>query len=241
MATNYSPKIVTDGLVLCLDAANTKSYPGTGTTWTDLSGNGNNGTLVNGVGYSSDGLGSLVFDGSNDYVTVNPDSSLQVTTEVTVTSIVKPGSFGANKQRLIDTNTSASTSASGAMLGLKIGTFSPYQDISWFIIDGSTYHQISLTNQIITSTSIPYVITARWRQSDGSAGIFVNGEEQSYANSTTFTGAPGTLANPITIGLLAGYNLYGDQTIYSTQIYNRYLSESEIRQNFQALRGRYGV
>jgi hypothetical protein len=53
MALSHSPSIVTDGLVLCLDAGNPKSYPGSGTTWTDLSGNGNNGTLVNGVGYSN--------------------------------------------------------------------------------------------------------------------------------------------------------------------------------------------
>jgi hypothetical protein len=67
MALSHSPSIVTDGLVLCLDAGNPKSYPGSGTTWTDLSGNGNNGTLVNGVGYSGDNLGSLSFDGVNDY------------------------------------------------------------------------------------------------------------------------------------------------------------------------------
>lgn len=52
MALAHSPKIVTDGLVLCLDAGNVKSYPGSGTVWNDLSGNDNNGTLVNGVGYS---------------------------------------------------------------------------------------------------------------------------------------------------------------------------------------------
>jgi hypothetical protein len=54
MAISYNPRIVTDGLVLALDAGNPKSYPGSGTTWTDLSGNGNNGTLVNGVGYNSE-------------------------------------------------------------------------------------------------------------------------------------------------------------------------------------------
>src|SRR5210317_1199914 len=74
MALAHSPKIVTDGLVLCLDAGNTKSYPGSGTTWTDLSGNGNNGSLVNGVGYNSGNLGSLSFDGVNDKVTINASS-----------------------------------------------------------------------------------------------------------------------------------------------------------------------
>ena len=63
----YGPKIVTSGLVLCLDAANKRSYPGTGTTWTDLSGNSNNGTLTNGPTFSAGNQGSIVFDGTNDY------------------------------------------------------------------------------------------------------------------------------------------------------------------------------
>jgi hypothetical protein len=62
------PHIVTDGLILSLDAANNKSYPRSGTTWNDLSGNGNNGTLVNGPTFSSANGGSIVFDGTNDVV-----------------------------------------------------------------------------------------------------------------------------------------------------------------------------
>ena len=55
MATRYSPKIVTDGLVLYLDAANSRSYPGTGTAWFDLTGRGNNAVLTNGPVFSSGG------------------------------------------------------------------------------------------------------------------------------------------------------------------------------------------
>ena len=55
MATSYSPKIITDGLVLCLDAGDGKSYSGSGTAWTDRSGNDNHGTLVNGPTFNSDG------------------------------------------------------------------------------------------------------------------------------------------------------------------------------------------
>jgi hypothetical protein len=74
MGIAYNPRTITDGLVLCLDAANSKSYPGSGTTWTDLSGLGNTGTLVNGVGYSGDNLGSLSFDGSNDRVELSSNA-----------------------------------------------------------------------------------------------------------------------------------------------------------------------
>lgn len=68
MASIGGPHIVTDGLVLCLDAANTKSYPGSGTTWRDLSGKGAHGTLTNGTGFSTEKGGCLTFDGTNDGV-----------------------------------------------------------------------------------------------------------------------------------------------------------------------------
>ena len=67
MGTSYNPRIVTNGLVLCLDAANKRSYPGAGTTWTDLSHNPTNLTLYNGLSYSDEGNGSLLFDGTDDY------------------------------------------------------------------------------------------------------------------------------------------------------------------------------
>jgi hypothetical protein len=80
--TPTTSSIITTGLVLNIDAGNTLSYPGTGTTWTDLSGNGNNGTLVNGTSYSSVNGGTLVFDGINDYVVSN---SLNITGNVPIT------------------------------------------------------------------------------------------------------------------------------------------------------------
>jgi hypothetical protein len=241
MALSHGPPIVTNGLVLALDAADRNSYPGSGTTWTDLSGNGNTGTLTNGPTYSSSNGGSIAFDGVDDYVQINTNSSLQISTEVTITSIVKPGVIGNNKVRLIDTNIPSGISVSGSMISLKVGTTSPYQDISWFISDGSSYYEVRRSTSIITSTSIPYVITVRWRKSDGSASIFVNGIETSYASSVTFTGTPGTLTNSMMIGFLPGYGLYGNQTIYTTHLYNRYLSNAEISQNFNALRGRFNI
>ena len=75
MGLAHSPRIVTDGLVLYLDAGNTKSYPGSGNTWTDLSGKVNNATLFNGPTYSSSNGGYLDFDGASDYATL-PELSL---------------------------------------------------------------------------------------------------------------------------------------------------------------------
>ena len=70
MGLAHSPRLVTDGLVLCVDAANTKSYPGSGTTWTDLSGKGNDGSLINGAAFDSGNNGSINIDGSNDRIDV---------------------------------------------------------------------------------------------------------------------------------------------------------------------------
>ena len=69
MSLNHSPAIVTDGLVLCLDAANVRSYPKTGTVWTDLATSKVNGTLTNMTdNFSTDNAGSLTFDGANEHV-----------------------------------------------------------------------------------------------------------------------------------------------------------------------------
>jgi hypothetical protein len=89
MAFNYSPKTVTDGLVLYMDAANSKSYVSGSTTWNDISRSGNNGTLVNGPTFNSSNGGSIVFDGTDDYVSfgvINLISGTNTTIEVWVNS-----------------------------------------------------------------------------------------------------------------------------------------------------------
>ena len=68
MSFHFSPKIVTNGLLLHLDAANIKSYHGSGTSWYDLSGTGIYGTLIDTPAYSTDGVGSFVFNGTSNYV-----------------------------------------------------------------------------------------------------------------------------------------------------------------------------
>ena len=81
-STSHGSKIVTDGLVLCLDAANTRSYPGSGEIWKDINNYGYNGTLVNGPTFSTEGKGCIVFDGTDDYLVRN-DASLQTYTTIT--------------------------------------------------------------------------------------------------------------------------------------------------------------
>ncbi len=70
MGTGYNPRIVTDGLVLCLDAANARSYPSTGSAWTDLI-NQKQATLRNGVSFDESNSGNILFDGTDDYYSTN--------------------------------------------------------------------------------------------------------------------------------------------------------------------------
>ena len=76
MSYNNGPKIVNDGLVMYLDAANSRSYSGTGTAWTDLTGSGANGTLTNGPTFNSANGGSIVLDGTNDYIPISVPSNI---------------------------------------------------------------------------------------------------------------------------------------------------------------------
>ena len=84
MSTRYNPSIVRDNLVLYLDAANTKSYPGSGTTWTDISRKGTDGTLTNGATFNSDNMGRIVFDGTNDYVDITSLPVISSTSAMTM-------------------------------------------------------------------------------------------------------------------------------------------------------------
>ena len=100
MSTVQSGHIVTDGLVLALDAANAKSYPGSGTTWSDLSGNRNTGTLTNGPTFNSGNGGGIVFDGVDDYVDCGNSSTLQIN-QGTISAWVKTSSPGSSFRGII--------------------------------------------------------------------------------------------------------------------------------------------
>jgi hypothetical protein len=218
MALNHSPKIVTSGLVLALDAANPKSYPGSGTVWTDLSGKGNNGTLVNGVGYSGDNLGSLVFDGVNDYVNcgnIGNTSTSSYEIWFRITSI--PG----------DSRVLFSDNITKAGLGF-------YQSNSFILSSGGsgdTQRLCDLNN--LNSSGWNYVVVV---YNNKTPSCFINTIEASYFGTNYWTNT----TNNFEIGRRSsGSNFAG--FIGIVKIYNRVLSSLEIQQNFNALRGRYGI
>ena len=230
MAVGYNPRIVTDGLVLALDAGNTKSYPGSGTAWTDLSGKGNNGTLTNGPTFDSGNGGSIVFDGTDDYVT----------TGTTLTDA---------DELYADTGTAWSTSSwfnvdviSGADKAVTgrgggVGTAAVYA--VW--IDNADL-RVRLRGGTITniSTSIAantwYNVVVTWD------GTTANGYLNGQFVTTLAVGTASNQTNTFTIGATnSGVLSEMDGKISQTLVYNRALTAAEVTQNFKALRGRYGI
>ncbi len=216
MATNYNPSIVTSGLVLALDAGNTKSYPGTGTTWTDLSGNGYTGTLVNGPTYSSSNGGSIVFDGSNDYVTTNYSA------ENTYWSFEYAFYFNAFP-------VGSGTVCAGKYAGGNAIWSGPNNAIS-LSINGGT-----ISSGITPTSGNWYIVTCIL----GATGqrLYVNGELK--ATGSTTTTSPGSVWTLGSFGVGGNYWLNG--RIASFKLYNFALDNDQVFQNYSALRGRFGL
>ena len=226
MALAHSPRIITDGIVLCLDAGNTKSYSGSGTTWTDLSGNGNNGTLVNGVGYNSSNGGSLSFDGSNDYITLNSFSS-NLTGSVTFTSWVK--SAYTNPTTRGEVLFSAHNNTTNRLRWQIHSTFIFLADIT----DGgdTTFTHGSLT----PNTWHHYALRI-----DDSSNVITIFLDNNIIATDTFIGW-GSGIDRVSIGQEWDSipSEYLNGLVSNFQAYNRTLSNAEVQQNYNALKGRY--
>jgi hypothetical protein len=249
MGIGYNPKIVTDGLILCLDAGNTKSYSGSGTTWTDLSGNNRNGTLTNGPTYSSDVGGSIVFDGTNDFVDTDTSGSAFAFANTTFTISV-----------WIKTSVTGYTTIPGIMIASKDYTFSGG---GWAIgigipgYNGSTTVSFFASVKAIGGYFVNYTSTqtavndGQWKnlvavirtdtavQENNINTLYINGV-QSAVN--TFTN--GNLYNPPTLAMNIGRRSTGSYfpgNLSQISIYNKELTATEIQQNFNALRGRFGI
>lgn len=228
MSLSHSPRIVTNGLVLLLDAANPKSYPGSGTVWTDLSGMGNNGTLANGPTYSSANNGSIVFDGVDDYTIVSTSSSIELPNIFTASVWVSIADLN-NSHEIISKGTGLSGNGNfGWALSFYDATKTIYFDA----------HSLSTRYSIVASYN-----TTSWKNivvmfNNGHMYLYIDGILSASNTSNNFT--IGNLTYNFTLSEpLQWQSLNGK--ISNVQIYNRTLSVQEIQQNFNALRGRYGI
>jgi hypothetical protein len=238
-ALYHSPRIVTDGLVLCLDAANVRSYPGSGTSWFDLSGNGNTGTLTNGPTFNSANGGSVVFDGVNDYIDVTSINRLNTTTIEVWFNTSSVSTNTSTRQYLYTQQRNPPSLAS----------FS-YQERQGFHIAGNILHfqYLNTDNTDNRVESITTILANTWYQFavtlDGSVPkMYLNGQQISSANSKNNTTSKNITVNDGNIGRRGdanGEDLFGGN-ISIVRDYNRALSAAEIAQNFNATRNRFGV
>lgn len=237
MAFIHSPKIVTDGLVLALDAANPRSYISGSTFWYNLANTTISGSLTNGPTYSSANLGSIVFDGTNDYVNV---SSAQ---------FLNPGTGSFTLEVWCKTNQqivgNVALEGRGASLwGILFALDYPQQSkkISLFVNPNDQVSQ-----KIYTSTSSP-LVTGSWQhvvstldRSTNLITFYYNGIQTGNTTPLLFTGSvdPGSSYRYWVGGDLGGNPMNGNISI--SRQYNRSLSASEILQNYNATKGRYGL
>ena len=231
MATNYNTSIITDGLVLCLDAANVKSYPGSGTTWTDLSGNSNNGTLVNSPTYLVTNNGSLVFNGTSDYISVPSSTALNPTTAITIESWVK---FSTTGTRIIWCGKGDGVSNPTTQYWMEKTVA---DKIMIYLSFGASAPNVTLKNTTIVA-GIWYHIVATYD------GATIKGYVNGVIDPTTYSysGILTTTSTIFSIGRLGTYNgLYMNGNVSGIKIYNTALSADEVLQNFNATRGRYGI
>ena len=233
LALSHSPSIITQNLVLCLDAANSKSYPGSGTTWTDLSGRGNTGTLTNGATYNSANGGSIVFDGVDDYGTIEANSSFQLGNGYTLCAWVKSNNNPGNYAGICGTFDVIPSAYFGSNFSIQ-----PSTQTFYFLVGGSsTYYIPALTTYTIGQWY--YLIGTI---SGAECKFYINGTLNTTYTQPSASSAPGATTK-FKMGRFYQDtdNFYFNGNIATCKFYNRALSAAEVQQNFNALKGRFSI
>jgi hypothetical protein len=221
--------IVTDGLVLNLDAGFTPSYPRSGTTWTDLSLSGNNGTLTNGPTFNGNSGGNIVFDGVNDFVNCgNPSSVNMGTGDFTLEVVFKATGPDTNFRVLLQKGNPGIGSQRGYRLRIENSNFVQLTVTADSERTSTTTQQIGYGNY--------YYVTA----TKNTSGIrtYLNGVLSGQGISPLGTT---TVVNDLIIGRQdeGAWPFRGDLAV--TRIYDRALSAAEVLQNYNAQKGRFGL
>ena len=219
------PKINTTNLVLHLDAGNSSSYSGSGTTWTDLSSSSNNGTLTNGVTYSSDNGGVLVFDGTDDYVVTSSDM-FNANANFTFSMWLNSDSFAVQKAFVADVDNSQSLFLRYNNNGIQLvnSNTEVLGNFSSSTLSTNTWYNITFTKSSTTYTL--YI--------NGSSVSSLTGISHSFTHSPTTIGANKNNTPP------PAYKNNFDGKIGQVLAYSSALSDDLIQQNYNALKSRYG-
>jgi hypothetical protein len=212
MGTKYNPTIVRNGLIMYVDAANPRSYPGVGNTWYDLSGNNNNMTLVNGVGFSTVNGGVLITDGTNDYIELYPFNIS--TTNHTIIGASRYS--GAIRGRIF------TSGGANWLLGHwnnYVRSYYPNGDVRLAVDAGNTNWYIS--------SAVENYSADLWT-------LYSNGDLM-VTNSNGSQGPNGLSFGAWNAGE------YSTAEISFFMVYNRLLSAQEINQNYNALKKRFNL
>lgn len=225
MSFNFSPKIVTDGLVSYLDAANTRSYPGNGTTWTDLTKNENNGGLISGPIFNSSNGGSISLDGTDDYIEIPKTGILSSKSTFTISLWTYP------------------TSLTG-IRPLFVNYYFGNQEVL-FRFNGTNLQFYTFTTSQIGGTTQTYSTLNQWvnvvATYDGSImKTYVNGVQSPTTYSQTGNLSTSTL--PYLIGRYSSPTEYRyEGRVANTLVYLKSLSATEVLQNYNVLKTRFGL
>jgi hypothetical protein len=227
MAVYAGPDIVENGLVLHLDAANRRSYPGTGTTWFDLSGGNNNGTLTNGPAFSSLNGGSISFDGTNDLVNLTNTSNLDITTNDFALELWLYYLRGAQAAKVASRGSYLTTGWT-----IYAGKFGNLPDEISFQYGSTTW--VGVGGLAVTENNWYHTIVTRL---NGIITVYVNGVNTgSRTDSYNFTST-----NQTRIGTNSGSGEFFKGNVAVFRQYNIGLNNNQVTQNFNALRGRFNL
>lgn len=229
----HSPSVITSGLVLYLDAANPRSYPGSGTTWFDLSGNGNNGILTNSPTFSNTNRGALFFNGSNQYATLGTPSLLNGVQVPLTISLWARLSDIPQFAALWAVDKSLSGGGLYSLLRVDSGV------VRYFTSNSSGGWQYNQAFSVSANVWNFYTITVSGTISSPVVRIYLNDSFRSF-NYAALTNSPDLTAD-FRIGYSERSNSPWSGDIASVTWYNRSLDYSEVVQNFNATRGRFGI
>jgi hypothetical protein len=234
----YGPRTITNGLVLALDAADKNSYKGSGTTWTDLSGNGYNGTLTNSPTFSNSNGGSIIFDGTNDYTSTSLDLSWNNTNSVSISMWIKTGNLSQSKGFLGTGNFEWQFRQ-----GQYAGANSDLVFVYWDNSGGHTNGSIPSMSGFFDDTNWKH-LTMTWNNSNSTILFYKNGTQifsQVYGNPSANRVSSELMQIGGNVYSWDGVGAYWNGSFSNIQTYNRTLSATEVLQNYNATKTRFGL
>ena len=245
MAFNFSPKIVIDGLVLYYDAANPISYVSGSTSWNDLSKGSNNGTLVNGPTFDNSSAGSIFFDGTNDYSTLGQNLGFSMApTNVSMLFWVN-GNYSNYYLGVFERTTfqSAGLNVPIPYNGwVQVGYISS-GSTNYFVINGVRYVSNMLARYSYDFAADRTIYSAADTLFGGPSSpnfaFSLQAASSGYGNPYVWSDKNNRLLGRAQSGI--GLSRYFNGNISNVTIYNRTLSTSEVLQNYNTIKGRYGL